>query len=571
MDFECLAVIFERLETVSSGNTIRDLLAEFLKTVAQEDLVNVCYLLLGRISSDFDDTVLGIAEKSVLKSIALASGMEITKITAMVRETGDAGIAAQKVLQKKPRTLVPLKPLTVHDLVGKMHILAASTGSGSHDAKVTQLATLLQRASPMGARYVTRIALGTLRLGAGYKALLDALAIAFTGDKKNKVILEQAYNICPDVGIIAETLMTKGLKGIEAIDIQVGRPIQMMLCQRVEVLDEIPDKIPGEVTVEAKYDGERIQAHKNKKGKITLFSRCLDVITDQFPDVVKALAKQIDAEEFVVEGEVIAIDEKGNHLPFQLLMQRRRKYDVEEYVAKIPVQIKLFDVLYYNGKSFLHEAYVKRSALLEKIVHKNKAVTLTERIVTEDVMEMSDFFQKMLKEGYEGIIIKSRASDSVYQAGVRGWNWIKWKKDYETSLADTFDLVIIGAYSGRGKRQGVYGALLCAVYNNKSDTFESFCKLGTGLTDEVLEQLPVLLKKYQREKCPARVIVKKEMEPEVWFEPVIVVEVLGAEITQSPFHAVGLALRFPRFIRFRDDKKPEQATTRREVEQMLRK
>ena len=323
--------------------------------------------------------------------------------------------------------------------------------------------------------------------------------------------------------------------------------------------------MPGEFAVEAKYDGERVQAHKDKKGKITLFSRRLENITSQFPDLVKELEKQVDGKEYVIEGEIIAIDDKGHHLPFQILMQRRRKYDIEKYMKDIPVMVKLFDILYWNEKSQIHEPYKFRTQLLAKIVTKSKHLMLADKIVTDDITEMDEFFREMLKEKYEGVIVKSLTGE--YQAGTRGWNWIKWKKEYVQEMSDTLDLVIVGAFHGKGKRSGVYGALLCAAYNEKEDLFETVCKLGTGLTDEVLAELPKKLAKYKLDHKPARLKIKKEMEPDLWFEPKMVVEVLGAEITKSPFHTCGsgLALRFPRFIRFREDKKAEQATTSKDV------
>ena len=571
MEFQKLVEVLEELEKTSSGNTMREILAEFLTKVPAEDLAVVCYLVLGHISSEYDDVVLGIADKSVLKSIALAAGVEPGKVQKIMQETGDAGLTAERVLQKKTHTLIPVGKLTIREFFDKLHKIATLTGTGSQEQKSNILVSLLQKTSPTGAKYVARMALGTLRLGAGDMTLLDALAIAYTSDKKNKEILEHAYNLCPDVGIIAETLAKKGLKGIEKIDIHVGRPIKMMLAQRVDELEEMEDKIPGKKAVEAKYDGERVQIHRTGTGTMTLFSRRLDNITAQFPDLLKELEKQVQAKEFVIEGEIIAIDAQGNHLPFQTLMQRRRKYDIEQYVKDIPVQVKLFDLLYLNGKTFLPEPYEQRTEQLAKIVRKSKHVTLAEKIVTEDVEELNEFFRQMLTEKYEGIIVKSLSGE--YQAGTRGWNWIKWKKDYVQDLADTFDLVIVGAYHGQGKRRGTYGALLCAAYNGKADTFETLCKLGTGLDDEVLAELPQKLAKYKIDHQPARLKVKKEMEPEVWFEPKIVVEVLGAELTKSPFHTCGsgLALRFPRFIRFRDDKKAEQATTTKEIEQMAGK
>ena len=571
MDFQKLADLFEQLEQTASGNTMREILAGFLKKVPEEDIAMVCYLCLGQIASDYGGENLGMADKSVLKSIAAAAGTDISKVQKIMNESGDAGLTAQKVLQHKPRTLVPVGKLSVHELFQKLHTITATTGTGSQDQKSNIVVALLQKASPTGAKYVIRLILGTLRLGAGDMTLLDALAIAYTGDKSNKEILEKAYNICPDVGIIAETLVRGGIKGIEKIDIHVGRPIKMMLCQRVDEIDEIAEKMPGEFAVEAKYDGERVQVHKDVKGKMTLFSRRLETITTQFPDLVKELEKHVEGKEFVIEGEIIAIDAQENHLPFQTLMQRRRKYNVEKYMKDIPVIVKLFDILYWNGNSWMHEPYQERTQLLAKIVSKGKHVMLADKIVTDDISEMDRFFHDMLKEKYEGVIVKSLIGG--YQAGTRGWNWIKWKKDYVQDMSDTLDLVIVGAFHGKGKRSGVYGALLCAAYNEKEDVFETVCKLGTGLTDEVLAELPVKLLKYKLEHRPARLRVKKEMEPDVWFEPKIVVEVLGAEITKSPFHTCGsgLALRFPRFIQFRENKKAEQATTSKEVEGMGKK
>ncbi len=569
MDFQKLADVYEELEKTSSGNKMREILSDFFKKVPEDDIAVISYLTLGQIASEYQGAVLGMAEKSVLKAVAKASGVEPSKVTKTMQEIGDAGLTAEKLLQKKMRTLVPVGKLTVRELFDKLHHIAASTGTGSQDTKINTVVALLQKASPKGAKYIVRIALGTLRMGVGDMTVLDSLVIAYTGSKENKEQLEKAYNICPDIGVIAETLAKKGLKGIEKIDVQVGRPIKMMLAQRVDALEELSEKIPGKLGVEAKYDGERMQAHKTKEGKIIIFSRRMENITEQFPDVMQNLQEHLSGKEWIIEGEVVAVDKEGKPLHFQILMQRKRKTDIEEYAKKVPVQLKLFDLLYYNGKSYLHQPYSERTEQLAKMVSKGKQIMLADRVITGEVEEVNKFFQKMLKEGQEGIMIKGM--DSEYQAGTRGWNWIKWKKEYQKESTDTFDLVVVGAFYGKGKRSGTYGALLCACYNEKEDAFETVCKLGTGLTDEMLAELPRKLKKHQVEKKPARVVVKKEMEPNVWFEPAIVVEVLAAEITQSPFHSLGLALRFPRFIRLRDDKKAEQATSSKEIKEMHKK
>ena len=567
MDFQKLVDVYEELEKTSSGNAMREILSEFFKKVPSEEIAVISYLTLGRIASEYEGVVLGLAEKSVLKAVAKAAGVDEAKAKKTMQESGDAGLTAEKLLQKKPHTLVPLGALTVKELFEKLRKIAATSGAGSQEEKINIVVNLLQKASPKGAKYVIRITLGTLRMGAGDMTVLDALAIAYTGDKKNKEVLEKAYNICPDVGVIAETLAKKGLKALEKIDIHVGRPIKMMLAQRVESLEEISEKIPGKLSVEAKYDGERMQVHKNKDN-ISIFSRRMENITEQYPDVVKYLQEHVSGKEYVIEGEILAIDKDGKPLHFQVLMQRKRKTDIEEYVKKVPVQLKLFDLLYYNGKSFLHESYEKRTEQLAKMVSKGKHITLADKILTDELKEVEAFFQKMLKEKQEGVMIKGM--DSEYQAGTRGWNWIKWKKEYHAEMIDTFDLVIVGAFYGKGKRSGTYGALLCACYNEKDDAFETVTRLGTGLTDEMLAELPKKLKRYQVDHKPARVVVS-DIKPEVWFEPAIVVEVLAAEITKSPSHALGLALRFPRFIKLREDKKAEQATTSKEIKQMFKK
>ena len=227
-------------------------------------------------------------------------------------------------------------------------------------------------------------------------------------------------------------------------------------------------------------------------------------------------------------------------------------------------------MLYLNGKSYLKKEYPIRYSALKTVVKKSKGVCLANRIVTDDIKIMQKFFKEMINRGSEGIMVKSRGKDSVYKAGTRGWLWIKWKKEYIKDMVDTFDLVVVGAFMGRGRRAGKYGSLLCAVYNKKKNCFETFCKLGTGFTDEQLKNLP---KKFKviKQKHPL-VNAKKAMKPDVWFTPAIVVEVLGAEITKSPIHtAEGLALRFPRFLRYRPEKSPEQATTVKEIKQMYRK
>ncbi len=568
--FKDLAATFEQLEKTTSGNALRTILASLFKRVSAGEIDKVAYFTLGQIASDYADIVIGMAEKMVLKAVAVAANKDESSVVQLYKKRGDIGIVAQELVGRKR------KDLTVKEVFETLHKIAAAAGARSQERKISLLAQLLKNASAREARYIARIVQGNLRLGVGDKTVLDALCITFTGSKATKKEVEHAYTICPDVGAVARTIATKGLAGIRKIGVELGVPIKMMLCQRVKNLNEVPEKMGIPFAVEEKYDGERIQVHK-RGNKIVLYSRRLENITTQFPDIVAAVHKQVNAKDCVIEGEAMPVDKAGNLLPFQILMQRRRKYEIEEYVKKIPVCLFVFEILYYGGKSLIHEPYQKRYALLQKIIKPSAAIKLALRGVCKNTECAEEFFNTTVQHGGEGIVIKSLRPDSVYQAGVRGWNWVKWKPEYVKGLRDTFDLVVVGAYYGRGRRAGTYGALLCAAYNDTADRFETLCKLGSGFKDKDLAALPGKFKRYVTGKKPARLEITKLMIPDVWFAPAIVVEVTGAEITHSPNHTCGLekgqglALRFPRFLRYRPEKKAEQATTVKEILKMARK
>ncbi len=570
ISFKELAETFEKLEKTSSGNALRRILSELFKKVPKNEIDKVAYLTLGRIASDFADINLGMAEKMVLKAVAEAARIRQPEALRLYKKLGDIGLVAEELVGKKRREL------SVTEVFDTLHKIASSSGPGSQEQKIMLLAGLLRNASAKEARYIARIVQGNLRLGVGDKTVLDALCITFTGSKEAKKEIEHAFMISPDVAVIARTIANKGLAGIRQIGVTLGIPIQMMLCQRIKNLGEIPSKMGVPFAVEEKYDGERIQAHK-KGDKIVLYSRRLENITTQFPDIVEAIRKNVKAKECVIEGEAMPVDKKGNLLPFQILMQRRRKYGIGEYVKRVPVCIFVFEMLYYNGKSLIHEAYPKRYAILKKSINESSAIKLAQRIICDNPDCAEDLFNRTVEHGGEGIVVKSLKPDSSYQAGVRGWHWVKWKPEYVKGLRDTFDLVVVGAYRGRGRRAGVYGALLCAAYNDSSDKFETLCKLGSGFTDKDLEELPKKFRRYEISHKPARLEITKLMIPDVWFNPAVVIEVTGAEITRSPNHTCGLekgqglALRFPRFLRYRPEKSAEQATTTKEVLRMAKR
>ncbi len=577
LPFRELVEALEKLDATTSGNEMVAILADLFRRTPPDVIPVVSYFVQGNLAAEYEDVNLQIGERLMAEAIARASGRSREEVQRRYDEKGDYGLVAEAVLEGQAGSGSG-DALTVRSVHEKLLEIARQAGTGSQEAKLNLLADLLQKATPREARYIVRIALGTLRLGAGTMTLLNALAVAFTGEKKNKAQLEKAYNLCGDVGLVAQKVAEKGLEGLQEIKIQVGHPIKMMAAQRVQTLHEIFEKMPHGFAVEWKYDGERVQCHKRGED-VLIFSRNLENITHQYPDVVEAIRQDVAAEEAIVEGEVVALvpGTDDQFQPFQILMSRRRKYDIERYVQEIPVKLFLFDVLYVDGESAMEKPYPERRALLERIVTPSGRVDLTARLESSDPEEIEGFFDEAVERGLEGILAKSCAPDSIYRAGAREWSWIKWKRDYSEELADTFDVVAVGGFAGRGKRSGTWGALLCAVYNPDKDRFETLCKVSTGFSDEELARLPERFKPYETEHRPARVISK--LEPTRWFEPVAVLEISGAELTRSPIHTCGsegedepgIALRFPRFLRFRDDKSAEEATTVAEVKQLFEK
>jgi DNA ligase-1 len=358
----------------------------------------------------------------------------------------------------------------------------------------------------------------------------------------------------------------------------VFEPIRPMLAERLSSPEEILEKLGGKCVAEYKYDGERVQAHK-KGNQVGLYSRRLEDISSQYPDAIELVKNQVKAKEAILEAECVAIDlETGELLPFQELMHRRRKYGIEKAMEQYPVSLFMFDALYVDGKDLTLDAYPVRREALEKAIKENDRVKAAKHIITNNAKKLEAFFEEAIENGCEGLVCKAIGKDAVYQAGARGWLWIKYKRDYKSEMTDTVDLVIVGAFHGRGKRAGTYGALLLAAYNPDADTFETVTKCGTGFTDKDLANIPEMLQKHMIPRKHSR--VQSMLEADVWFEPAVVLEILGAEITLSPIHTCamdsirkgsGLAIRFPRFTgNYRMDKAAEDATTSAEVTEMYR-
>jgi len=574
-----IADAYEKIEATTKRLEMTDLLVNLLKKTPKEIIDKVVYLTQGKIYPDFVKLEIGVAERLAIKALAHASGRRESEIEEDVKKTGDIGETAQKFIAQKRQLTFFQKPLTVQRVYETLDKMARASGSGAVDTKITLLAGLLADATPKEAKYIMRTVTGNLRLGIADMTVLDALAIAYGGGKETRELVERAYNISSDLGRVAKVLAEEGLEGIKKFKVVVGEPIRPMLAERLSSPEEILEKLGGKCIAEYKYDGERIQAHK-KGEEITLFSRRLEDISDQYPDAIQLLRQHVMAKEAILEAECVAIDpDTGEMRPFQELMHRRRKYGIEKAMEEYPVSLFMFDALYVDGKDLTLEPYPVRRKTLESVVREGDRIKLAKHIITGNVKELENFFLEAIEEGCEGLMCKSITEDSVYQAGARGWLWIKYKRDYKSEMTDTVDLVVVGAFYGRGKRAGTYGALLLAAYNPDNDTFETVTKCGTGFTDEDLAKLPEMMKKHVISHKHPR--VNSMIEADVWFEPKVVIEVLGAEITLSPIHTCamdtirkgsGLAIRFPRFTgNYRLDKAAEDATTTNEIVEMYQK
>ena len=576
MEFSVLAEAFEKIEATTKRLEMMDYLVKLFKATPPDLIDKVVYLTQGKLYPDYlGMPELGVADKLAMRAISRISGRSISEVEDAYKRLGDLGSAAEELLKKKAQLLFFTQPLTVERVYATLDKIAKASGPGSIQQKVSLLAGLLADASPREAKYIIRIVTGRLRLGVADMTVLDALAQAFTGSRDNRPILERAYNLCSDLGAVAKAVATGGLEAVKQFKIELGRPIRCMLAERLPTPEEIIKKL-GKASAEWKMDGLRMQIHKDGD-KIVIFSRRLENLTEQFPDAVELARTHIKPKQAIVECEACAIDpDTGDLLPFQELMHRRRKYGIEEAAKEYPVALYMFDVLYVDGRDVTTEPYIERRKLLEQIIIQDDWVKVIPNIITDDPEELEKFFQEAVQLGCEGLMVKDLKAP--YRAGAREFSWIKLKREYQAELTDTIDLVIIGGYHGRGRRAGRYGAFLLAAYDPENDVFKATTKVGTGFTDEDLEKFKELLDPLRIPHKHPRVV--SLTEPDVWFVPKIVIEVIAAEITLSPTYPCGmdairkgsgLALRFPKFTgRIRFDKAPEDATTEKELIEMYR-
>lgn len=574
MKFKELSGYIEQIEKTKSRLTITQLLSDLYKKLSPVEIEKTTYLLQGRVVPLFEKLEFSLAEKTVIKTVSLALNLERTLFEHEYKKIGDLGLTVEYF--KKEIRLFDEKDLTITEVYDSLLTLAKLSGTGSQEKKIQILAGLIRQLDHLSTRYLVRIPIGVLRLGFSDMTVLDAFSWMIGGDKTLRKLIEQAYHVRPDLGLLGKILKEKGMKGIKSIKPEIFTPILMMRAERLSSGREIIDTI-GRCAVQQKFDGFRLQVHYVKKThEVRLYSRNLEEVSSMYPDIIEGIKKEIKGNEIIFEGEAIGFDPlTGNFLPFQETVQRKRKYDIEEKAKEIPLKLFAFELLYCNGVSYLNTSYKERRKILEKsIVAPENAVKNTVILAPEKVLDSEKDieieFQDAISKGLEGIIAKKLTG--IYQAGARGWNWIKFKRSYSSKIEDTIDCLVMGYDYGKGKRTSFgIGAFLVGVFDEEKDSFVTVAKIGTGLTDEEWKTLKIKAQKSKSKDKPNQYNVDKQMNVDVWIEPSIVVEIRADEISRSPVHTAKLALRFPRLERFRKDKRPDDATSLKELETMFRK
>ncbi len=578
MLFSAISGYYKKLEAVSSRLAMIDIMSEMFSDAGNGEIREIVYMTQGVLGPPFEGIETGIAEKFAEAAISAATGFERKEVDDLFRKSGDMGSAAEEMVGKTRLRRMEKKSLSAMEVFQAMLKIAGTSGEGSQGQKIKLLAGLMAASTPLEARYITRLSLGTLRLGAGDATILEALSKSATGGREFKPELEGAYNICCDLGKVAHVLAEKGKEGILHFKVEAFSPIKPALAERLPTAKEILEKMHGRCAVESKYDGMRVQVHMDKgRKKVEIFSRNIERVTEMFPDIANAAMKEIKAEKAIFEGETLAYDEVGGEFyPFQETIQRKRKHGVEEKSKQLPLKLFAFDLLFIDGTSMIGEPYEERRKKLESVIAAGNVITAADRIIAETPKDIDGYFDDVIGKGLEGIVAKDL--QSPYIAGARKFSWIKMKRSYKGELSDTIDAVILGYYIGRGSRAEFrFGGLLAGTYNEEKDLFETLTKIGTGFTEEHMEMFRAMLEKIKRNTKHPR--VESIIEPDFWVEPKYVVTIRADEITRSQMHTcgrddgkAGYALRFPRIVSdgVRSDKGPEEATTTKEIIEMFK-
>ena len=567
MRFSELAGYLNRLEATRSRNELVRIISEVYRACSVDEIEPITYLIQGRLAPFFEPVEIGLGERLLISAIATAYNTPKEDVTKLYRQTGDLGLTA---LGLGPKTR-PSTP-TVVEVHRRLWEIAGKSGEGSLKAKLDLFAALLGELDAASAKHLIRITLGKMRLGIGDPTVLDALSFAKQGDRSLRPILEGAYNRSSDLGLIARTLWARGVEGMDAIRVTVGKPLRSQLAERLPNPEAVIKKL-GLVGIQPKYDGFRVQIHKDAD-EVSIFSRNLETMTSMFPELVAA-TNRIAVKSVILDGEAIAYNpESEEYVPFQETTARRRKEGIDEFATRVPLRAFVFDVMFRDGADLTPLPYEQRFAIVDELVKGSDTLQAAPLTKTDSVEVLTRELLDNMSRGLEGVVAKRL--DSPYQAGARNFNWVKLKRNTSGELTDTIDVVLIGYYGGKGKRAEFgAGALLAGVYDSDKDEFVTISKLGTGLSDEGWRELHKQVNRLEVSEKPAR--VNSLLVPDVWLRPEVVVEVLADEITPSPRHTAGkvgdqpgFALRFPRIVSFRSaDKKPEDATTVREIREMF--
>ncbi len=562
-----LAEAFAKIEATTKRHLMSALLAELFRR-GPEDAHTLPYLLEGRLGPPYAAPDLGVDERRLAQAIAAAAGTPVEEVWRLYKQRGDLGLVAEGLLPPEGR------PVSVQQAFQQLLRVAET---GGYEEKVMLFSDLLRWLGGREARYLVRMAEGRLRLGVGDATIMDALSVASVGTRKLRPRIERAYSFCSDLGLVAQTLLSGGSDALDRIRPTPGRPILSALAERLPSPEAIVRKL-GRAIAEPKYDGLRLQAHKDGD-HVWLFTRRLENVTGALPDVAEATRRQVATRQAVLDGEAVGCDPRtGKFMSFQETVRRRRKHGVEEMEVLYPLRYYVFDLLFMNGEDLTLLPLKERAARLREVVREQPEgpIFITPQLETDDPAELERFFEEMERRGLEGALVKR--PDAPYHAGARRFNWVKLKRGYQEGLAgETFDVVVVGYYRGRGKRAKLgIGSLLTAVYDPENDRFRTVSRVGSGLTEEEWVRFREMLDAARVPERPRQ--VDSELVPDVWVEPMHVIEVIAGAITRSPRHTCGKAgrrdrgysLRFPRMSRFRFDRRAEDATTEAEVIELYR-
>ena len=563
MLFSDAAGYFARIEATSSRLEMSAIVAELLGKCKKDEAKPLIYIIEGNIAPAYEGLDVGIGEKFAIRAIAQVSGRTEAQVLSDYKKSGDLGTTAESLLSKKSQMSLGSSPNTLSKVYSTFLKISRLSGSGSQESKISLLSELLNGATPLEAKYLVRFCMGKLRLGVGDPSVIDALSMLKHKDKKDKLILERAFNLCSDLGEVAEFYIAG--KDLSHFSTQPGKPIRPALAERLPSSKEIIEKL-GKCAVEAKYDGLRMQIHL-QNGEVEIYSRKLEKMTHMFPEITKAAAS-LKAKSAIFEGEALAYNARERkYYSFQETIQRKRKYGIETMSKDFPLRLFVFDIMFLDGKDLTLVPYSVRRKTLLKLVSSSSILLPSDQIITDSPKKLEEYFQQCISEGLEGIIAKDLSAP--YVAGARKFAWIKLKKSYG-AMADTVDAVIVGYYLGKGHRQEFeFGGLLACVLNDETGEFETIAKIGSGFSEDEMVSFEKMLDRIKVKNKPKG--VNSKLTPDFWVKPKYVITVAADEITLSPMHTCGLtgetgyALRFPRMMSLRTDKGPDEATTTKEV------